>query len=367
MNKVIFIQKNDYRDIWEYISENNIKKILCVCGNSFSKLSLSNYIKNLPLDITYFSNFTPNPTYQSVEEGLRIYESSDYQAILSVGGGSAIDVGKAIKEFYYEKNKKNDLLNFKKRNLLLIAMPTTAGSGSESTNFAAIYRDGTKYSIKNDFLMPDISFLDPSTLTTLPIYQKKSTLLDALCQGIESMWSINSTKESKKYAYKSIKKIMDNYERYFKEDKNSYGDIMYASNLAGRAINISKTTAAHAMSYKISTLYSVAHGHSVALVMRKLFPFMIESIYKDAENNKYKLIHEDFINIANAMNVQTPYEASDKFKEIFDNLKMNIPKPKKEDYKILSDSVNQERLQNNPVKLTSENIISLYKDIFKNN
>ena len=78
-----------------------------------------------------------------------------------------------------------------------LAMPTTAGTGSEATRYAVIYYDGKKQSVTHDSVVPDVAILEPKVLKTLPLYQKKCTMMDALCQGIESWWSMNSTDESK--------------------------------------------------------------------------------------------------------------------------------------------------------------------------
>ena len=98
-----------------------------------------------------------------------------------------------------------------------------------------------------------------------PLYQKKATLLDALCHALESFWSINSTFESKKYSERAIELILENRNQYLKENEDANYKMLEASYMAGKAINIAKTTAGHAMSYQLSMMYGIAHGHAAGL------------------------------------------------------------------------------------------------------
>lgn len=100
---------------------------------------------------------------------------------------------------------------------------------------------------------------DDSVLETLPEYQKKATLMDAFCQSIESFWSINSTKESKGYSKEAINIIMNNYEDYLDGDNSKNKLILKAANISGKAINITQTTAGHAMSYKLTSFYNIEY------------------------------------------------------------------------------------------------------------
>ncbi len=103
-------------------------------------------------------------------------------------------------------------LTIKPNNIPLLAVPTTAGTGSEATRFAVIYYGGNKQSVTSESLIPDAVVLDPDTLITLPLHQKKATMMDALCHSIESFWSINSTDESKEFSRTAIREILENAE-----------------------------------------------------------------------------------------------------------------------------------------------------------
>ena len=114
----------------------------------------------------------------------------------------------------------------------------------------------------------------------MPLYQKKATTLDALSHAIESYWSINSNDESKKYSMEAIKIILNNFNKYLDGDNSVNKDMLYAANLAGKAINITATTAGHAMCYKLTSLYNIAHGHAAMLVNSELLPYMMDNIDK---------------------------------------------------------------------------------------
>ena len=120
--------------------------------------------------------------------------------------------------------------------------------------------------------------MDASALKTLPIYQKKSTMMDALCHSIESYWSVNSTEESNKYSKQAIQTILENKDAYLANKDLGNANMLKAAYLAGKAINITQTTAGHAMSYKLTSLYGIAHGHAVAICISKLWEYMLEPV-----------------------------------------------------------------------------------------
>ena len=285
-----------------------------------------------------FSDFKPNPVYEDVLKGVEAFKGCD--CIVSIGGGSAIDVAKAIKYFIC----LNENGEFVYKNIKHYAVPTTAGTGSESTRYAVIYKNGVKQSLTHDAIYPDVAVLVPSLLETLPLYQKKCTLLDALCHSIESIWSINATKQSVKYAQEAIELIKINYKEYLNGNNSIISSIQKAANLAGKAINISQTTAAHAMSYKITSLYKIPHGYAVALTLPVLWKKLIDhNICLENEN----ITLEEFYEIFNYMNLDNRIEISD------------------EELQILTKSVNVIRLGNYPIQLDEENIKKIYSQIRK--
>ncbi len=210
-----------------------------------------------PYDIC--DRIEPNTKYHQVQEAIACFYPQDYQLIIALGGGSVIDFAKLYK-------------NLTQTTLPLVAIPTTAGTGSEATQFAVYYQNGEKQGLDDPAVLPDYAIVDARFLLESPSYLKACSGIDAYCQAIESYWAVQSTDESKEAARRSILLAKDWLVAFVTESRLDACDAMaQASNLAGQAINISRTTAAHALSYKITTDYGLPHGHAVALSMPDLY------------------------------------------------------------------------------------------------
>ena len=351
------------------------EKLFLVVDSSYPFLYINDAIEALPVkERVMFSDFTPNPLYEQVCNGIELLKTSKCDTILAVGGGSAIDVAKCIKLAALAKEGNDAIIppivNTRVKcdgpKLPFIAIPTTAGTGSESTHNAVMYYEGAKQTVTNDGILPDYAILEPKVLRTLPIYQKKCTMMDALCQGIESWWSVNSTEESYEYSRKTIKLIMDNWRKYiFDNDDEAAEQIMLAANYGGRAINITATTAAHAMSYKITSLYNLPHGHAVAVGLPEIWDYMTNHLNHCIDSRGQDYLCNIFIDISKSMGCEKPAQAIEKFRDIMAEMKLKNPVAvnRNEDLNMLSTSVNPVRLKNNPIELDIPAIKSLYEKI----
>ena len=360
----------------QILKEINSKKLFLVVDSSYPFLNIKDAIEALEVEKVMFSDFTPNPLYEDVCKGIDLLKAEKCDSILAVGGGSAIDVAKCIKLAVLAA-EGNDaiippLVNTRVAcdgtKLPFIAIPTTAGTGSESTHNAVMYYEGSKQTVTNDGVLPDYALLVPSVLKTLPLYQKKCTMMDALCQGIESWWSVNSTEESYEYSRKTIELIMQNWRAYiFDNDDEAAVQIALAANYGGRAINITATTAAHAMSYKITSLYKLPHGHAVAVCLPTIWKYMLGHMDGCIDPRGEEYLHNIFIKIANAIGVADPEAAIAVLNKMM--VEMILPQPLDTDrdlsIEILCQSVNPIRLKNNPIALDTDIIRSLYKQIVK--
>ncbi|MCD7892803.1 MAG: phosphonoacetaldehyde reductase [Erysipelotrichaceae bacterium] len=359
-----------YQEINEFIKNNNIRRIFLVCDNSFQYLKISHYfnkLENQGIQIYYFNDFKPNPLYESVVEGVRLFNSKKYDVIIAAGGGSAMDVAKCIKLYSNMDDTKNYLeQEIIPNDIKLAAIPTTAGTGSEATRYAVIYYNGEKQSITDYSCIPSTVIIDTSVLSTLPLYQKKATMMDALCHAIESYWSVNSNDESKKYSKKAIQLIMENMEDYINNNESSYKNMMEAAYTAGKAINITQTTAGHALCYKLTSLYGIAHGHAAVLCVSQLWPYMYENIDKCIDSRGRDYLIGIFNEIAIAMNCDTVKDSIYKLNAIIKRLELNVPVMKDmSDYNKLVNSVNPVRLKNNPVELNLNDINNIYHKMFE--
>lgn len=346
-------------------------RVLVVCDSSFPFLNIKKEIEALPVQKVFFSRFSSNPLYESVCEGVKLFNSEHCDTILAVGGGSAIDVAKCIK-LYCKMSEEELFLNqpYQDSGVRLIAIPTTAGTGSESTRFAVIYYEGRKQSVTHDSIIPDYAILEPSVLRTLPLYQKKCTMMDALCQGIESWWSINSTDESKRYSKIAVGTIIQNWREYiFDNSEEAAEKIMSAANYSGRAISIAQTTAPHAFSYKITSMYGLPHGHAVAICLPEIWEYMLRTPEHCIDIRGIDYLNSVFKGIAKAMGTKTPQDAIEVFRALMSDLRLhNLSAIHNLESEVdaLVNSVNPIRLRNNPVAFQAIDIRTIFYSVLNN-
>ena len=295
-----------------------------------------------------------------------MFRENSCNAIVSVGGGSAIDVAKCIKLYC----NMNDNVPYLEQEIVANdipfgVVPTTAGTGSEATRFAVIYYNGEKQSVAHESCIPDTVLFDTSVLDSLPVYQKKVTMMDAFCHGVESYWSVNSTDESKAFSREALELVLKNMDSYLLSEKEAGRQMLKAAYIAGKAINITQTTAGHAMCYKLTGFYDIPHGHGAALCVAKLWPYMINHTEKCVDSRGREYLSGVFDELAKVLGEDSALGAADKFQRIVDKLGLTAPMAEKGDYKMLKVSVNPVRLKNNPVKLYEEDIDYLYHQILR--
>ncbi len=371
MEQRILKANEQYAVIDTWFIENHVHCAMLVCGKSIKRQKINNYLEKVPsqLDvrIVRFTDFQPNPLYENVTEGVKRFRAEACDAIIAVGGGSAMDVAKCIKLYSNLPGDGADGAwlkeNIVPNNIPFLAMPTTSGTGSEATRYAVIYYDGVKQSISDYSCIPKTVLMDASVLKTLPEYQKKATMCDALCHAIESYWSINSTDESKEYSKAAIHGVMENIDGYLANTDEGNTGMLIAANTAGKAINITQTTAGHAMCYKITSLFRSAHGHAAILCDRVLFPWMVENTDKCIDPRGEDYLKTTLDEIGKAMGCEDAREGAEKLRGIFDSLGLEIPTATAEQFEILKNSVNPVRLKNHPIALDVDTIDALYHNI----
>jgi alcohol dehydrogenase class IV len=216
--------------------------------------------------------------------------------------------------------------------------------------------------------MPDYVILDPELLKTLPMYQKKCTFLDALCQAIESWWSVQSTEESREYAKKAIGLLMKDMDAYLDEENepgaHTLANILEGANRAGMAINFTQTTAPHAMCYKLTSLYGLPHGHAVAICLPVVWRFMFENI-KTCENPR-GLAHVEKVmeDISREIGFDTVEAAIAGMADLLDRLDIKPPSGATDkQFAALVASVNPDRLKNSPIPIDAAAVSALYKAV----
>lgn len=193
------------------------------------------------------SHAPQNPTLEFAES---IIVPKGVNHIVSVGGGSTIDVGKWLAFKYKLKHT---------------AIPTTAGTGSEVTKYCVLTTDGKKKTY--DLKEPDSYVLNPSLVVSLPPLYTLSSGLDALSQAMEAHWSTNATEESRNYSAIAIELAVNNLKASLREPKDEKlrMNMLLAANFSGKAINITRTNVCHAISYPLTELYNIPHGIACAM------------------------------------------------------------------------------------------------------
>jgi len=359
----------DVLDSW--FKDNGVRHVMLVCGKSIQRQKINEYLEqvgeHLGVRITRFMGFQPNPLYENVVDGVRIFREEGCDAIIAVGGGSAMDVAKCIKLYStMSGNGENGSFlktDIEENDIPFLAMPTTSGTGSEATRYAVIYYEGKKQSVSDYSCIPNTVLMDSSVLKTLPEYQKKATMFDALCHAIESFWSVNSTDESKEYSRKAIEMVFEHLDGYLVNTDEGNAGMLIASNLAGKAINITQTTAGHAMCYKITSLFGCAHGHAAALCDRVLYLWMLENVDKCIDSRGKEYIEQTLDEIGHAMGCADGKSGAEKLVALFEKMNLEIPKATDEQYEELKGSVNLVRLKNHPIELSEDSIDALYHKI----
>ena len=363
--QTILSPDNDYAALDAWLDAVAPRALFLVCDPSLRFLTRFNakldaIARRLP--VVRFSDFQPNPLYESVVAGVEAFRASGADAILAVGGGSAIDVAKCVKLYATLDSSKNYLQqDIVPNSIPLLAMPTTAGTGSEATRFAVVYYEGAKQSIAHESAIPSAVLLDSSCLETLPPYQKKATAMDALCHAVESCWSVHSTAESQAFSRDAIRLVLAHLPAYLSGDAAANAPMLRAAPLAGHALDITQTTAGHALCYKLTSLFGVAHGHAAILCDRVLFPWMLDKLDRCADPRGPGHLAAAFQIIAEAMDCPSPAAAAAKLSALFDSLDLSVPSATPAQFDELCANVNPVRLKNHPITLAAGDIADLYR------
>ena len=250
------------------LAETGAHRPLLVC----SKRAEADFVARTGMALPCFSGFHPNPDLADAIAGADMYRQQGCDGLISVGGGSAMDTAKAVKALLLAGKMDDVRVScLPEGRLPHIAIPGTAGTGAEATPIAVVYEDNEKLSLDHPCLLPEGIILDGSLLDTLPLYHKKACAMDALCQGIESFWAVKATAESRIHAKRAILGVLRHIDAYLEGDAAAADAVLDAAYESGCAIRISRTTAAHAMSYQITKRLGYAHGQACMLTLPHLW------------------------------------------------------------------------------------------------
>ena len=321
-----------------------------------------------------FDDFAPNPKYADVMRGIKFWYTHPCDIMIAIGGGSAIDMAKLIGICGTHRGQYRELLTgeipIRDKAAPLIAIPTTAGTGSEATHFAVVYVGGQKYSVVHANVLPDYAIIDPNLTANLPPSITAHTGLDALSQAVESLWSVNATAQSRVFASEALRLVLDNLEAaVHRPTLDVRANMCRAAHLSGKAINISKTTAPHAISYTLTSQFGVPHGLAVALTLGAVLIYNNGVTSSDCWHPKgVAQVQNDIRGINRLIGVESSEEA----RKHIDDLISTIGCPTRlrqigvdtaADLETIVQNVNTERLKNNPRALSQFELRRILREI----
>ena len=320
--------------------------------------------------VSRFGDFSENPKIEDISKGVSLIASVKPDLVVAIGGGSAIDTAKLVNFFpargvtAEQYISGNTGVNEKCRPF--IAIPTTAGSGSEATGFAVLYVDKKKYSVEHPSLRPLIAILDPDLTLSLPGAVIASSGIDALSQAVESYWSVNSNTESKMYAEEAVNALSRNMaDAFSRKSPAAMAAMMEEAYLSGKAINITRTTAPHAISYALTSHYGVSHGQAVGLLLPSFFEYNYNVTEQDcADKRGVSYVRETLRNICLMFGCGDPVSAGRKIRALMSEIGLKtrlsqLGVREGPQIELLVENVNAERLMNNPRIVTKKSVREL--------
>lgn len=337
--------------------------------------SIEDALKENGVSYSVFDDIPTEPTVEYVDKGIKAYRESKCDCLLAVGGGSAIDTAKAVSVMLTnegEISKYMGLDKIKNSGVPLIAVPTTAGTGSEVTMFTIITdtHNDVKMLIGGGLLMPQVAIADPLLTLSMPPALTAATGMDAMCHAIEAYVSLKANPLSDIFALSAIELLSDFLRAAWANGSNleAREKVMMASLKAGVAFNNSSVTLVHGMSRPIGANFHVPHGLSNAVLLTTVMEFSL--IAKPAR----------YARIAEAMGVNTfglnYLEAAKLSVAAVNNLIQDIKIPSIKDLgieeaklidkapKMAEAAINSGSPGNNPRQVTKEDIVELYKTAY---
>ena len=315
-----------------------------------------------------------DPTVDDVNRSITVFRADPPDLVIAVGGGSVIDLAKAVRTIGPVSPDARPYLlgdrTVEGGGPPLLAVPTTAGTGSEATRYAVFTVDREKRPVGHPALTPELVILDPELTYSLPPAVTASTGLDALAQAMESMWSTRSTDVSYADARKALHLAWTHLPAAVHDPvPGSRTAMCTAAYLSGRAIDISATTAPHALSFHLTTDYGVPHGHAVALTLGPILEFNADVSERDCSDPRGPdHVRRVIADVLDVLDVGSSREANTAITNLVGSLGLDptlsgvgVTGPSRR--RSLADSASPMRLATNPRQLDREELRRLVDGI----
>tara|TARA_B100001250_G_scaffold411784_1_gene441255 strand:- start:305 stop:1420 length:1116 start_codon:yes stop_codon:yes gene_type:complete len=369
----MIVEKGSIAKLDQIINHEKPKKVFVIHGDKSFNLAKVTVNDILGEDYSQFLVRGSDVTIKMVHQAVEKFNLEKCDMVIGIGGGTIMDLAKMTSLFVSNETLIDDYIfsntEVHDRKINLVLVPTTSGSGSEATQFAVVYNDLNKFSVLHKSMLPDHVILDPGLIFSLPPYQTAVSGMDAFCQGIESFWSVNSTVESRKLSLESIDLVLANLvNAVTSPSEDSRYQMCKAANLAGQAINITKTTAPHALSYTISKVFGIPHGHAVSLTMPYVFQLHLECGKNNLIDSRGLSFFRKIMAILSGKLKLTPSQTPVSFFKDYMGLiglKTTIENGEysEEIIELLIKNINMERMNNNPVIIDRSHAKSIFNKL----
>lgn len=337
---------NSVSDVAKLLNDKRIKSAFLVTDKGLrdggSTVAIEEILKASGIKLTVYDKTNANPTVNNVEEARELYIKNKCECLIAFGGGSSMDCAKAVgARIAFPKKRVGQLkglLKVWRKIPQLIAIPTTAGTGSEVT-ITAVITDSEKkhkYTMNSFTLIPYYAVLDPEVTFTLPPHLTATTGMDALTHAVEAYIGGSTSRETRKLSLEATKLIFENIETVYVDgsNRNARENMLIAAYKAGIAFSKSYVGYIHAVAHSLGGQYNIPHGLANAVLM----PYVLE----EYGEYSYKKLHQLGIAAGIATENDTSKEGTQKFisaiKEL--NRKMNIPETlsgiKREDISVMA-------------------------------
>jgi len=354
-----------FQEIGQIVDELNGRKIFLVTGKNLAEKygvvdRLSVYLKGSTVVI--FAEVEENPSIKTVDKGAAQCRENQCDLVIGLGGGSAMDAGKAIAMLQKNPGSIREYLDQERvcqtKGLPVITIPTTSGTGSEVTPFTVIFHPAkrAKPAIAPPQNFPDVALVDPEMTTSMPFEVAASTGLDALCQAVEGFWSTQGNPVTRSSAFQAIKLAMENLESAcFEKDRDSVTNMALASHLTGIEMSNIGNTSIHPLSYPITIDYGVPHGFACAIFLPSVIRFNASAI-----KNRFR-------DLLTLLNLPNPAAFADRVDFLMEKLKaprrLSELGVKEEDFPGIAKRGMGRSTAWNPRPMTEEDIIQICKSI----
>ncbi|OPY88696.1 MAG: 1,3-propanediol dehydrogenase [Smithella sp. PtaU1.Bin162] len=375
--KKIIFGSGSFHGLVNHIKELNAKNPLVVIDKNLAQAGFQEKVANLlipeGMKYTVYDKVEPEPRIELADEGAALAVKNKCDLVIGIGGGSAMDVAKAIAVIATNKGSAVDYLGLNKvvrPGLPKIMIPTTAGTGSEVTFTAVFVRKNLKKKegMNSPYLYPELALLDPELTLSLPPRPTAETGIDALCHAIESYTSVNASPMSELFSLDAIAIIAGNLRTCVHDGKNLQAreNMLLASLYAGLGLANAGVTAVHSLSYPLGGKYGIGHGLANTLMLPSVMAFNLPAAL------------DKFADIADAMGEavddlpvrESAYLALEAVEALIEDCGIASSLAefgiKEKDFPALADvALTVARpLENNPRKVTRENAIEIYTDAY---